>query len=403
MLKRNLIRIFVLSTISISLFCCKPEEVFLNGDIKGLVTDATTNEPVQGAFIELIQSYVTADTTHTGNDGTYLLENITPGDYEIQASKYSYSNTKKNVTVVSAKTRELKLTLNGIPTLNLSDTILNFELDLTSIPVTISNIGKGKITYFVITSQDWITIYPSSGEVTDETDTIRVTINKTGLIDNLLYKETIRIISDFGTDTVEIIVNGFMYEDEVYKIVKIGTQIWMAENLKSTKYIDWSPILNVTNNTEWINLTTDAYCWYENNAFSYKAIYGALYNWYTVNTGKLCPSGWHVPSDDEWLTLIDFLGGESVAGGKLKEIGNTHWLPPNTDATNESGFTALPSGNRIGADGRFYNLGSFACFWSSDESSLTQAINRVLVCNETNFRIGYDNKTAGFSVRCLKD
>lgn len=192
-------------------------------------------------------------------------------------------------------------------------------------------------------------------------------------------------------------------DGNVYNTKIIGTQVWMKENLKTTKLYDGTNIPPETNNATWISLTIPAYCWYNNDATSYKNTYGALYNWYVVETGKLCPKGWHVPSDAEWYTLIDFLGGESIAGGKLKETGNTHWIFPNSGATDEYGFTALPSGNRIGADGSFYNLGGYAMYWSSDQSSSTQAINRVLVFDGTNFRIGYDNKTAGFSVRCLKD
>ena len=118
-----------------------------------------------------------------------------------------------------------------------------------------------------------------------------------------------------------------------------------GRNLKTTKYNDGTSIPNVTNDTSWSNLTTGAYCWY-NNDVSYKNPYGALYNWYAVNTGKLAPKGWHVPSDAEWTTLITYLGGESIAGGKLKEAGTTHWLSPNTEATNSTGFSALPGGRR---------------------------------------------------------
>jgi uncharacterized protein (TIGR02145 family) len=188
----------------------------------------------------------------------------------------------------------------------------------------------------------------------------------------------------------------------VYKTVKIGDQWWMAENLKSTKYNDGQNIPKITDNTEWINLSSQAYCWY-NNDISNKDTYGALYNWFTIRNGNLCPTGWHVPSDSEWLTLINFCGGEAVAGEKLKDTGTKLWIYPNTGATNQSGFTALPSGDRIGADGSFYNIGGYAIYWSSDEATFTLAINRVLVFDDTNFRIGYDNKTAGFSVRCLKD
>jgi uncharacterized protein (TIGR02145 family) len=191
-------------------------------------------------------------------------------------------------------------------------------------------------------------------------------------------------------------------ERNVYKTVQIGDQWWMAENLKSTKYNDRRAIPNIKDNTEWINLSTEAYCYY-NNDISYKCTYGTLYNWYSVRNGSLCPTGWHVPSDMEWVTLINFLGGESVAGAKLKQTGTDLWLYPNSGATNESGFTALPSGDRIGADGSFYNLNGYAIYWTSDEATFSLAINRVLVFDDTNFRIGYDNKTAGFSVRCVKD
>jgi uncharacterized protein (TIGR02145 family) len=192
-------------------------------------------------------------------------------------------------------------------------------------------------------------------------------------------------------------------DGNIYNIVPIGTQFWIKENLKTTKLNDETSIPLVTDNTAWLNLITPGYCWYNNDVTTYKDIYGALYNWYAVNTGKLCPTGWHVPTDNEWMNLIEYLGGEQIAGGKLKEVGTAHWLSPNTGATNQSNFDALPSGDRIGADGSFYSFSSYAIFWSSDQSSLSQAINRVLVFDGTNFRIGYDNKTAGFSVRCMKD
>jgi uncharacterized protein (TIGR02145 family) len=189
-----------------------------------------------------------------------------------------------------------------------------------------------------------------------------------------------------------------------YDTLTIGTQKWMIQDLKTSSLNDGTPIPNVVSNTDWISLSTPGYCQYQND-ISYKQTYGDLYNWYAVNTGKLCPSGWHVPGDSEWLTLINYLGGESTAGSKMKEIGFSHWLSPNTGATNQSGFTSLPSGDRIGADGSFYNLGGYAIYWSSDPDPTfpQKAINRVLVFDNTNMRIGYDNKTAGFSVRCIKN
>jgi uncharacterized protein (TIGR02145 family) len=131
-----------------------------------------------------------------------------------------------------------------------------------------------------------------------------------------------------------------------YNIVTIGTQTWMAENLETTKYNDGNNIPNISDNVAWSNLTTPGYCWYNNDDSTYKNLYGALYNWYTVNRGKLCPIGWHVPTDAEWTTLTTYLGGESVAGGRLKETGTMHWVSPNVGAINETGFTALPGSCR---------------------------------------------------------
>ena len=133
-------------------------------------------------------------------------------------------------------------------------------------------------------------------------------------------------------------------DGNVYHTVKIGTQVWMVENLKTTKYNDGTPIPLVTANSSWAILTTPGYCFYNNDANVNKATYGAMYNWYIVNTGKLCPAGWHVPIDAEWTTLTNYLGSENAAGGKLKEFGISHWVTPNDGTTNSSGFTALPAG-----------------------------------------------------------
>jgi uncharacterized protein (TIGR02145 family) len=132
-------------------------------------------------------------------------------------------------------------------------------------------------------------------------------------------------------------------DGNVYNTVTIGAQVWMAENLRTTKYNDGTSIPLVTDSTKWSDLSTPAHCWYNNDKASYKATYGALYNWYTVATDNLCPTGWHVPTTAEWQILKDYLGS-SVDGGKLKESGTTHWKSPNKGATNESGFTALPGG-----------------------------------------------------------
>ena len=199
-----------------------------------------------------------------------------------------------------------------------------------------------------------------------------------------------------------------------YSVVHIGTQTWMAENLKTTRYDDNSAIPLVTENSAWVDLITPAFCWYENDEESYKNIYGALYNWYAVDTitngsKSVCPSGWHVPSDAEWTILTDYLEGESVAGGKLKETGTLHWDSPNTDATNESGFTALPGSFRYYIDGNFGNngggvVGICGYWWSSTEGSETGAWVRGMYNNYSMlYRTISLSKNVAFSVRCVKD
>ena len=192
-------------------------------------------------------------------------------------------------------------------------------------------------------------------------------------------------------------------DGNVYNTVTIGTQCWMVENLKTTKYRNGDPIPNVTDNTGWAALTDGAYCWYNNDAASYKAIYGALYNWYSVADNRnIAPEGWHVPSDAEWMTLITFLGGLNVAGGPVKETCFTHWTSPNTGATNSSGFTALPAGNRHRLDGTFGGIGLGTTYWSSSTYGTYGGLHALWFGN-TQFYSGNGNWNCGYSVRCLKD
>jgi len=194
-----------------------------------------------------------------------------------------------------------------------------------------------------------------------------------------------------------------------YNTVVIGTQTWMAENLKTTKYKDGTSILLITDNSVWANLSTSAYCWPKNDITN-KATYGALYNAYAVNTSKLCPSGWHVPSHEEWHTLvINFdpnadLSGilNSIAGGKLKEIGTTHWLSPNTGADNESGFSALPGGARY-SNGTIEQIGGYAYFWSSTASDTECNWSYFLSYNNALISWGGGSYLCGMFIRCLKD
>ena len=188
-----------------------------------------------------------------------------------------------------------------------------------------------------------------------------------------------------------------------YNTVKIGSQVWISENLKTTRYNNGTDIPLVSNNATWSSLTTPGYCWYNNDGGTYKNTYGALYNWYTVNTGNLCPSGWHVPTDAEWTGLTDFLG--SNAGGKLKESGFDHWTSPNEGATNNSGFTALPGGYRNNL-GVFDLVGTQAYWWSKTEYDNPDFSSyswfRYLMNTDGDPHRMFAPDHTGTSVRCLK-
>ena len=192
-------------------------------------------------------------------------------------------------------------------------------------------------------------------------------------------------------------------DGNVYNTVTIGTQVWMVENLKTTKYRNGDMIANVTFDATWVASNTGSYCWYNNDAATYKATYGALYNWYAVaDSRNIAPAGWHVATDAEWTTLTTFLGGESVAGGKLKETGTSHWLSPNTGTTNSSGFTAFPGGLRY-SNGAFGSVGYYGYWWTSTEFSTTNTWYRYMSYYYSYAYGGYDSKYFGFSVRCLQD
>jgi uncharacterized protein (TIGR02145 family) len=209
-------------------------------------------------------------------------------------------------------------------------------------------------------------------------------------VDSIIFYNPLSLIKH-GTPVTDISGN-------VYNTVIIGTQEWMQENLKTTKYNDGTLIPLETDNTAWTTLVTPAYCWYNNNQAIYGNVYGALYNWYAVNTNKLCPSGWHVPSYTEWTTLIN-----SVSPGGLKEVGTAHWWSPNTGATNSSGFTGRPGGIRFWDDGTFNDEGSTGYWWTNAAYNSSLAYRAVMFSGLANVIPGYHNMGGGYSVRCIKD
>jgi uncharacterized protein (TIGR02145 family) len=188
-----------------------------------------------------------------------------------------------------------------------------------------------------------------------------------------------------------------------YPTIKIGDQWWMAENLNTTKFSTGEDIPNVTGAGEWVSSVNAAYC-NANNDTAIAEVYGRLYNWYAATDGrKICPNDWHVPSDNDWVALTQFLGGEEVAGGKLKQTGTELWSSPNADATNESGFNAIPGGVRNSTAGIFVGIGINASWWSVTQHNTDNAFTWGITSVNGIMSNYFLDKNTGSSIRCVKD
>jgi len=252
----------------------------------------------------------------------------------------------------------------------------------------------------------------SDNKSTNDTGTGSFISSLTGLTPSTTYYVRAYATNSVGTGygstvsfkTVETVTD---IDGNVYHIVTIGTQDWLAENLKTTKYHNGNLIgtttpatLDISNATTY---PTPKYQWAYAGNESNVATYGRLYTWYAATDSRnVCPTGWHVPTEGEWTTLTTFLGGESVAGGKLKEAGTSHWISPNTGATNSSGFTALPGGHRSINTG-FEVINVYSVWWCSNEYDTTTAWYRLIFSDRVSFQGYYNNKAYGYSVRCLRD
>ena len=198
-------------------------------------------------------------------------------------------------------------------------------------------------------------------------------------------------------------------DGDSYSTVQIGNQLWMAENLKVTHYNNGDKIPTDYSNDEWLNLSTGAYAVYNDDP-SNAETYGNLYNWYSVDDERgICPAGWHVPTEEEYTSLTDYLGGTSVAGGKMKECTegscpeSEYWYSPNAGATNESGFTGLPGGHRNNVEGDYHWIGYNAYLWSSTDYNNYATWYRRLYNMNSEIERALFYKSYGLSVRCIKD
>ena len=253
----------------------------------------------------------------------------------------------------------------------------------------------------------------------DGSGTGSFTSNLTGLTTNTTYYARAYAINSAGTaygnelsftttttggsGIVSNPGSGVVFDGYTYTSIVLGNgQEWMAENLRTTTYANGEPIPNETGFNQWVSLTTGAWEHFNNDS-QYENPYGKLYNWYTVDDPRnVCPTGWHVPSDAEWMILSDYLGGEPVAGGKMKSTGTQYWTSPNQDATNESGFTGYPGGGH-GNNGPIDLIGNYGHWWSSTEEGTSNVWCRGLGSNGSYVSRISLGKQSGFSVRCLRD
>lgn len=235
--------------------------------------------------------------------------------------------------------------------------------------------------------------------------------NLTGFLSNTTYYFRAYAINSAGTaygnelsftNIISTAGTGVDFNGYTYSSIVLGNgQEWMAENLRTTVYANGDQIPNVTDETQWQNLTTGAWVHYNNDS-QYENPYGKLYNWYTVaDIRNVCPTGWHVPTDAEYTLLTNYLGGDYF-GGKMKETGTQYWASPNSFATNESGFSGLPGGFR-GNYEMFYEIGAHGYWWSSTEAGTSLAWSRFLGYDFGEVYGSLNGKIGGCSVRCLKD
>lgn len=349
-----------------------------------LADTKTENGAASGTFTSSLTTLVSGTNYHVRAYATNAAGTAYGNDVSFTTLKLPDATTGSASSIGSASA-----TLNGTVNANGSSTTVTFEYGETTSYGTEVTADQSPVEGNTVTA---------------------VSKSISGLTPSTTYHYRVKAVSAAGTDYGDdmtfatpadpLTVSDF--DGNVYNIITIGTQEWMQKNLLVTHYNNGDAIPVVTDNAAWSGLTNGAYCWYNDDETTYKNTYGALYNYYTTNDVRnVCPDGWHIPTDAEWTSLTDLLGGEFVAGGKLKEIGITHWQSPNTDATNETGFSALPGGNRD-SYGTYFSNGNNGFWWSTTEIDFDGAYYRIMQYNSKSVGRWDFSKKGGFSIRCLK-
>jgi uncharacterized protein (TIGR02145 family) len=311
----------------------------------------------------------------TGGIHTYNISGLSSGVYFLRVNTGTFSNSSI-IVCINTRNNHLQINYKGV---------LAFDKYLSPLSKTsiVNNSGK---------KSDIIEMQYTAGD----------RLKFTGFFGGV-YR-TIFMLIPANSQTITFnFVNCTDADGNHYSVLQAGAQMWMAENLKTTKYNNSENIPNVSSNSAWSILSTGAYCNYKNTVnIDTINTYGRLYNWFTVIDGRnISPAGWHVASDNEWISLINYLGGASYAGGKLKENCSALWQYPNTGATNEIGFTALPGGYRF-LNGTFDEMGGWSIWWTST-SSVSGAYNRAVFYDQYVLDGEASDRRDGFAVRCIKD
>jgi uncharacterized protein (TIGR02145 family) len=370
-------------------------------DFHGSINSAG-GSPVSDAQINVVSPTLGTGITYTNTEGEFSCR--IPKNQSLTLNvKLICSTTNNWATAYSETIISGEVAIAGSYTAELTNfyAITGTLLNCTGQPLESGYVRMGSLVYLL-----------DNGEFTIQTcatGSYSFLAYNTSNPDSIKVSELITVqVNSSGADAGNILTCSSIYgnvtdiEGNIYLTVLIGNQWWMAENLRTATYADGEPIPNAIDNTAWVQPSSGVWCNY-NNDVANDEIYGKLYNWYTtVEPHDLCPAGWHVPTDGEWTVLIDYLGGTFIAGGKMKS--STGWNAPNMVATNESGFSGFPGGNRL-SSGNFFEVGAFGSWWSSSETSSfsTDAWIRSIRNNYVDADRGSPNKRYGSSVRCLKD
>jgi uncharacterized protein (TIGR02145 family) len=394
-------------------------------NLTGIVTDSANNSPLNGVIV-VLETLGYLDTT--GSDGKYSLKSppvpIVPGK-SINATA-ARPNINSGFLFFDLPQKEKVTAAMYSPAGRALGTIIDQELAPGTYRAALPSIQKSAGIYYIKVvfgnSQEivkFLSVNEQQGQNRSVNRSQRLDKKLATIVDTLFFEKTgyepkiLPITSFEGAMNITMTAtpNVVDIDGNVYHTVTIGTQDWMVENLKTTKYNDGSAIPLVTDGASWSTSSVPGYCWHNNDS-TYKNSYGALYNWYTVNTGKLAPTGWHVPSDSEWTVLTTYFGPVGWAGGALKSRGATYWQSPNTGATNISGFSALPGGDRNDYHdnidppqtyGTFGDIGHYGYWWSSTKAGASSSWFRSLGSDYAGVISSSFSLQYGFSVRCLRD